>query len=92
MAGPLTIYALAVNIGALCLFYSDKRRAKMGKFRIPEAALMLLPIFGGALGGVMGMLMFRHKTRHRLFNVCLPLLLILDLAVILLIFKSLSGV
>jgi len=76
----LYIILLAVNIVSLLLFYSDKRRAETGRFRIPEAALLLLPFFGGALGAFLGMHLFRHKTRHKLFSIGIPILLILQLA------------
>lgn len=76
------IYLLAANTAALCLFYIDKRRAKAHGWRIPEAALLLLPFFGGALGAFIGMHLFRHKTRHKVFSVGIPILLILQLAVL----------
>ena len=41
--------------------------ARRGKWRIPEKALLLLSFFGGAIGGILGMLLFRHKTKHWYF-------------------------
>ena len=38
------------------------------------------PISPGAWGGVMGMLLFKHKTRHTLFLICNPLFLLLQFA------------
>jgi uncharacterized membrane protein YsdA (DUF1294 family) len=35
--------------------------------RVPNAALRLLALLGGALGGWAGMLVWRHKTRHTRF-------------------------
>lgn len=45
----------------------DKGKAKRGAWRIPEAALLTLSIFGGSVGGILAMLIFRHKTKHWYF-------------------------
>jgi uncharacterized membrane protein YsdA (DUF1294 family) len=52
----------------------DKARAKSGQRRIPEATLSLLAFLGGALGGALGMRLFRHKTRHWYFALGFPLI------------------
>ena len=64
------IYLLALIIISLANFWlyaSDKMRAKNGLWRIPEAALLGVSFFGGAIGGFSAMLAFRHKTRHWYF-------------------------
>lgn len=58
----LFYYLIAVNVLAFVLMGLDKRRAKKNAWRIPERTLFLPVIFGGALGGVAGMRLFRHKT------------------------------
>lgn len=75
----LGLYLLAVNLTAFALMGLDKRRAKRGKWRIPEKTLFLPAVLGGALGGTVGMRAFRHKTRHWYFRYGLPLLLFLQL-------------
>ena len=45
----------------------DKLKAKLSWWRIPEKTLLLTSFFGGAVGGVLGMLLFRHKTKHWYF-------------------------
>ena len=62
----LAVYA-AVSVAALIAYGADKWKAKRGKWRIPEKVLLLLSFFGGAVGGLSGMLLFRHKTRHWYF-------------------------
>ena len=52
----------------------DKALSKTRRRRVPEATLFLLAIFGGALGGVLGMQIFRHKTQHPNFYLGFPLL------------------
>lgn len=60
--------ALAVlSVLAFALYGADKSRAKRGAWRIRERTLLLVSFFGGAAGGVLGMLAFRHKTRHWYF-------------------------
>lgn len=76
----LGLYLLAVNLAALCLMGADKRRARKGVWRIPEKTLFLFPVLGGALGGVLGMRLFHHKTKHWYFRFGFPLLLVLQLA------------
>ena len=53
---------------------SDKRRAKQGARRVPEARLFLLALLGGGVGGLLGMYVFRHKTRHLQFALGFPLI------------------
>ena len=73
----LYVYAawLAIMNGiGLCMMYSDKKRARQHRRRIPEKTLLLVGLFGGALGGWLGMYVFRHKTRHPIFVVGMPLM------------------
>lgn len=44
----------------------DKNAAIKGNYRIPERTLMALAAFGGSLGAITGMLVFRHKTKHKI--------------------------
>ena len=73
-------YLLLVNLAAFCMMWADKRRARKGRWRLSEKALFLPAVLGGALGGVLGMRHFRHKTRHWYFRFGLPALLILQAA------------
>lgn len=49
------------------LYAADKRRAKRGKWRIPERVLLGFSLLGGGIGGALAMLLFRHKTKHWYF-------------------------
>ena len=55
-------------------------------FRIPEATLFAIAIIGGSLGSIIGMFLFKHKTKHWYFKFGLPLILILQLAVLVAMF------
>ena len=71
----LGLYLLAVNLAAFLLMGVDKRRAKKDAWRIPEKTLFLPVILGGSIGGILGMRVFRHKTRHWYFRFGFPLIL-----------------
>ena len=68
----LAIIAI-MNIAAFALMGHDKRCAREGRWRVPEKTLFLAAACFGALGGVLGMQIFRHKTKHWYFNVFFPL-------------------
>ncbi len=73
-------YLLAVNIAGFALMGADKKKAKKGAWRIPEATLFLAAIFGGSIGSILGMQVFRHKTQHWYFKYGMPAILIIQLA------------
>ncbi|MGH2559780.1 MAG: DUF1294 domain-containing protein [Thermomicrobiales bacterium] len=58
---------MAGTVVTLLAFAFDKGLAKAGGRRVPEVVLLGLSLCGGVLGGWIGMLGFRHKTRHRRF-------------------------
>jgi len=65
-------YLAAFNTLALLFFGADKIRAISGKWRIPEKLLIALTVFGGSLGALLGMILFRHKTKHIKFTLTVP--------------------
>lgn len=67
-------YGIAMNLLAFFMMGLDKYKAKRRRFRIAERTLWLLSFAGGAIGAAVGMHVFRHKTRHRVFRYGLPLL------------------
>lgn len=67
---PLYIYlaVLAVmSLVDLILYRVDETKAQKGKWRIKESTLLLTGVFGGAIGALLGMKLFRHKTKHWYF-------------------------
>ena len=74
------IYLIVINIIALLMMIADKTFAKKRVRRIPESTLMLAGVLGGSIGGIVGMYLFRHKTKHKKFTIGLPLILALQLA------------
>ena len=72
-------YLALVNIALFVLFGRDKAAARRGARRTPETTLLGLAVLGGSLGGLLGMTLFRHKTRKPAFRIGLPLILICHL-------------
>ena len=79
----IVVYLCLINLVAFWAMYSDKKRAKEKAWRIPEKTLFLLVILGGSVGGTLGMILFRHKTRHWYFRWGFPAILIVQILVIL---------
>ena len=78
----MAIILVVWNILTLSLYGIDKSKAKKGKWRISEFALISCAFLMGAAGAVLGMWIFRHKTKHTKFNVLVPLALILNIGII----------
>lgn len=72
-----------MSVVTFFLYLSDKRRAERNDWRISEKALLLCSCFGGAIGGLVAMYLFRHKTQHWYFKVLNVLFVIVYLALIL---------
>ena len=73
-------YLVIINALGYLLMLVDKKKAKKGAWRIPEATLMTVAAFGGSIGSLLGMYHFRHKTKHPKFTVGIPLILIAQVA------------
>lgn len=73
------IYIVVINALALALMLLDKYKAKKNLWRIPEATLMGVAAIGGSLGAIIGMRLFRHKTKHLKFSIGLPVLLVIHI-------------
>ena len=69
-------YLLEINLVALLLCAIDKRRAAKGKWRVSEGTLLLSAALGGSPGFLLGMLLLRHKTKHKKFVIGVPLILL----------------
>ena len=84
-------FVALMSIIAFFTYRADKVKAKMGEWRIRESVLLSLGFFGGAIGALLGMRVFRHKTKHWYFwviNVASLILHILVGAVLFYVLKS----
>lgn len=75
------IYLILINIVTFFIYGADKSRARKNKWRIPEKRLLLLAVIGGSIGAEAGMLFFRHKTKHPLFTIGIPAVLIAQILI-----------
>ncbi|MCR5088813.1 MAG: DUF1294 domain-containing protein [Oscillospiraceae bacterium] len=82
------LWLLIWGLIAFAAMGADKRKAIRGEWRIPEKRLFLYAVIGGGIGAWLGMLLFRHKTRHWRFAVAFRVLALAELLLIL----SMSGV
>ena len=69
---------LAVNVIVFAMYGIDKYKATHKKWRIPEATLIGGAVFG-VFGAVLGMKVFRHKTKKPKFYITVPVILVLEL-------------
>ena len=72
----------AMNVVCFCMMGIDKLKAKRGAWRIPEKTLFLAAALFGALGGVVGMQVFRHKTRHLKFQLGFSVLMVIQIVLL----------
>ena len=82
----IIIYLIAINLIAFGAMWLDKRKAKKGKWRIPENTLLLLVLLGGGIGGIAGMYVFRHKTQKAKFVIGFPVILVCEILLAVLLF------
>ena len=76
--GTKILYVVLINILAFILMGVDKNRAQRGAWRISEKALFASAIAGGSIGAILGMKIFRHKTKHWYFVYGMPCILVLQ--------------
>ena len=74
------IYLVVMNVLGVAVMWSDKRRARLHRWRIPEQVLFGVSLLGGSAGTWAGMYLFRHKTKHWYFVVGMPLILVCQAA------------
>ena len=77
------IYLAVINIIGFIIMGVDKKRAIRGAFRISEASLFFIALIGGSLGSIVGMQHFRHKTKHWYFKYGMPVILMVQIALLL---------
>lgn len=76
-------YLCIINLIGFILMGIDKKRAIRHAYRIPEATLFCIAVFGGSLGSILGMYFFRHKTKHRNFVIGMPAIFVVETLIIL---------
>ncbi len=82
----IIFYILVINAFGLLIMGVDKRRSrKRHKWRISEAAMFTVACFGGSIGCIGGMYLFRHKTNKPAFRIGMPAILGFQILLILIL-------
>lgn len=82
---PLDIalqYLAIINVATFLTYGLDKWKAKRSKWRIREAALLMLAVLGGSIGAWLGMKVLHHKTQHKKFKYGIPAIIIVQVIII----------
>lgn len=82
MYETIAIYLLIINAITFFVYGIDKWQAKHNKWRTPEATLLLLAVIGGSIGAWLGMKAWHHKTMHKKFKYGVPLIFLLQVALV----------
>lgn len=78
-------YLLIINLTGFLIMFIDKSRAIHKEWRIPEKTLIGISIMGGSVGMLLGISIFRHKTKHKKFTIGVPSILALQIILIILV-------
>lgn len=78
----MLIYYIIINLVALILMKVDKYKAIKHQYRISERTLMLVAVFGGSLGILLGMYKFRHKNKKIKFYLGVPIIIIMQCIIV----------
>lgn len=81
-------YLLAVNALTFLLYGIDKSKAMKGRWRISETTLLTMAAIGGSIGAWAGMRIWHHKTMHKKFKYGIPLIIILQFALVIYLHKD----
>ena len=58
-----------LSVFTFVAYRSDKRRAKLGEWRVPESTLHIAELFGGWPGAFLAQRTFRHKISKTSYQV-----------------------
>lgn len=83
---PITYFL--INIFSFLLFFIDKQLAIKKKKRISENTLLISCSLFGALGAIIAMHLFKHKTKKLFFRIYVPLILITQFLIFILMIKK----
>ena len=78
------IYVAIISFISVVVCIYDKAVSKKNRveLRIPEKTLFLLSALGGSVAMYVSMQLVRHKTKHKRFMIGIPLIIVLQIALI----------
>ena len=72
------ILSVILSIAGFAMMGTDKKKAAEHSWRISEKSLFLVAAIGGGIGVLIGMWFFHHKTKHVLFLIGIPLIILVQ--------------
>lgn len=78
----ILIYFVMINIVTFFVYGIDKWKSQHDRWRVPESALLGLAAIGGSVGAWLGMKVWHHKTQHKKFKVGVPVMLLIQIALV----------
>lgn len=84
----LIIYILIINVVSFCASGLDKSAAIHNRRRIPEKTLFFLAAIGGSVGIYASMFLFRHKTKHISFMLGIPVIILIQIALVYFLYQK----
>jgi uncharacterized membrane protein YsdA (DUF1294 family) len=85
---PVLALLVVWNLATLMAFAIDKRAAIQGQRRVPEKRLVRMIVFFGAFGAYAGQRFFRHKTKKAPFTWLVPVMALIQTAVLVFLFAG----
>ncbi len=82
-------YLLTINLLTFVTYGIDKYKARHKHWRVREASLLLLAVLGGSPAALLAMHLFRHKTQHNKFRYGVPGILIVQVLLVVFVYKYL---
>ena len=84
----IILYLVIINVFTFFRYGVDKWKAQRVRWRIPESVLLGMAAIGGSVGAWLGMRVWRHKTQHAKFRYGVPIILIVQVALLVWIFSQ----
>lgn len=78
----IIIYYIVINVISFFTMFYDKRQAINKGYRVSEKTLFTLALAFGGVGIYLGMLAFKHKTKHIVFKIFIPIIIILNFSIL----------
>lgn len=85
------VYYVVIGLILFAMMGIDKAKAKNGSWRIPEPTLLTISVMGGALGGILGMYVFHHKTRKWTFRIVFFLSIVFHAFLMVTFYKAIAS-
>lgn len=79
----MIVFFVSISVVSFLFFGLDKWKATQNKSRISEFSLLLVSFFGGSIGSLLAMLIFRHKISKTSFKIKFGLILLAQILFIL---------